>query len=233
MADEVDVAVYIALNEEFRYVLATLPEPVAIREDPGVSLTYYFFELAHFFNATTSKILVVSAGAMGPPRAAAITAHVNACFRPKIMIVVGISGSLGTDLLLGDVLIPKIVNNYLSVGAAVPSLDAEKWEISPSNGSYRSDSRLLDRFRHFSSIHPQGWQNWKDSTATRADELLKDQRSSAIAEGLTREEPAVLAEEANLASGELLGKATGFVAWLKKNDRKYFAMDMESSGVME
>jgi hypothetical protein len=45
MDDQIDIAVYIALNEEFTYVRDTLPAPSLIEEDPDISVTYYLFRL--------------------------------------------------------------------------------------------------------------------------------------------------------------------------------------------
>jgi nucleoside phosphorylase len=233
VAAPIDIAVYVALNEEFNHVLKTVPASPTIEEDPDISATYFIFELDDSLATKKTKVLLVSAGVMGPPRAAALTAHINSRFRPQNFVVLGISGSLDKGLLLGDVFIPKIVDNYLSVAAATPGEGSGKWSLSTSSGPYRPDSRLLDRVRSFRHIYPSPWQDWKQETDVLADQLLGDKRSAAIHDNITRDHAALLAEEANLASGELLGRSDAFVEWIKSQDRKYAAMDMESSGVLD
>jgi nucleoside phosphorylase len=154
MAEHIDIAVYIALNEEFSFVLNTLPAPVEVREDSDVSVTYYLFDLELPLLTKKSRILLISAGAMGPPRAAALVAHINSRFELDNVVVLGISGSVDKDVLPGDVFIPKIVDNYLSVAAAVPAKDDPlNWSLSLSGGSYRPDSRLLALLWQIFCVH--------------------------------------------------------------------------------
>ena len=221
------------LAEELDYILPTLPVKYDIKEDADINATYYFFDLKDFLSEKTFTLLLVAAGAMGPPRAAALTAHINSKFRPANFVVLGISGSLDKSLLLGDFFIPKVIENYLSVAAATPAINPGKWQISPSSGPYRPDPRLLDRVRSFRNRYPKAWEDWKQRTTAVAEVLLKEKRAPAIANNMCREEAFLLAEEANLASGEILGKSEAFVEWLKSQDRKYSAMDMESSGVLD
>lgn len=72
----IDVAVYVALAEEFNTLIATLPDPTKIEEDTLLSLTYYHFILPSLSKTKAWHLIVVSGGTMGPPRAAAITTAV-------------------------------------------------------------------------------------------------------------------------------------------------------------
>ena len=136
-------------------------------------------------------------------------------------------------MLLGDVFIPKTIINYLASGAAVPDGTIKDWDIQTSGNAYRADSRLLDRIRAFKHVYAETWAEWKQDTAALCRELLGADFDDALQSRVTREDALLLAEEGPLASGEFLGKSTEFVTWLKSKDRKFAAIDMESSGAME
>jgi nucleoside phosphorylase len=229
-----DIAIYAALTEEFQYVIATIPFKATVTEALDMGLFYHFYEIPSLDHSQTYHVLLVKAGAMGPPRAAAITAHIHATFHPRDIVVLGISGSLDKDLLLGDVFAPKIVDNYLSVSAAVTDPTANTWKLSSSGGGYRPDGRIANRLRSISHNHPNEWAIWQDQCTGNATLTLPSELyDETIRNNLMHPKGCLLAEELNLASGELLGKSDLFVSWLREHDRKFAAIDMESCGAFE
>jgi len=233
MADKIDLVVFVALHEEADHVISTLPSGYEVVEDHELSVTYYRFKILSISEDAEWSVLLVAAGAMGPTRAATITGYIYAKFRPDFIAVLGISGSLDPNVLLGDVVIPKSIKNYLAVGAASPGRGGALWGIEPSGNSFSASPRLLDRVNNFKHLYKLQWESWKRDTAALREETLGSQLPQAIEAGVTRRDPAVISEEVNLASSDLVGKADEFVKWLKGQDRKFAAIDMESSGVFD
>src|SRR5262245_40710694 len=95
--EHVDIAVYVALQEEFKLILPIISATVEISEDEEISITYYRSALPSDVTNVKWNILMVPAGAMGQQRAAAVTAHINARFKPDNIVVIGIAGSLTSD----------------------------------------------------------------------------------------------------------------------------------------
>ena len=224
-----DIVVFLALQEEYQVFRKTFGTPMCTSEDDTLALTYDFFEIPNSSGSRTWRIVSTCAGAMGQSRSAAIATHLMKEFSPDSMVVVGISGSLNKDVLLGDIVVPKVVENYLSLAAAVPGQD--NWRLETSGTPFQADSRLRNKIQNMMNNLPDAWRDWQNEAV--ASQHGSPQVTPAVRDGLVHSAPMVFAEDVNLASGDILGKAKEFVEWLRAVDRKFTAIDMESAGVFE
>ena len=226
----IDIALFFALQEEYQVFSSIFPDPTRQFEDKKLSLTYFMFEIMNKSSTRTWRLLTTVAGAMGQTRSASITTHLWNRFHPDNIVVLGISGSLHKDVLLGDIVIPKTVENYLSLAAAVPDQDLE-WKIETSGATFQVDPRLRNKVQNMESSTIGAQMDWE----CRANNHIQTSRvvERAIADGLMHKKPKIFAEDVNLASGDILGKAEAFTKWLRRRDRKVTAIDMETAGALE
>src|SRR5437879_6336794 len=112
---EVDAAVFIALQEEFKWFREIFDGPMeVIRHE-----SHFFYRLQH--NAAQEgpyKLVVVLGDAMGGMAAALTTSHLLQRFKVRTMVNIGIAGGL-KDVHLGDVVIPSQVNAFFENSKAV------------------------------------------------------------------------------------------------------------------
>lgn len=228
----VDVLLYVALGEEFRYVMDVLGDGFEDHEDPDLTLTYFVGKMSSPVQQRDLSIIVVPAGKMGNTRSANFTAALIGKFDPRNVVVLGIAGSLSDDLNPGDIFIPDSVNEYLANSASAG--DGEQWTLDTSGNRFTTSPRLLSRFRVFWRTGKTHFDQWLQDMAAHSDELITPKiRAALAAEELSLPENRLLAgDDRNLASGPAVGKGTAFGKWVRKRiDRKIVAMEMESAGV--
>lgn len=233
--DEVtfDIALYVALSEEFSIILKDLGSGFKSFELRNLALTCYKGSIQSDRLNRTFQILVVPAGKMGNTRAANVTSAILHEFHPKDVVVMGIAGSLDDDLQPGDVFIPDSINEYLANSAAV---GIDQWEFQTSGNHFTTNPRLLNRFQLLSSREDLS-KNWRRKAQSRFNKVIsKSALASLKAKGLDMR-PLVdisAGDDRILASGPAVGKGEAFVNWLKKEvDRKAAAIEMESAGVYD
>lgn len=113
----VDYLLVIALDEEYRSALATLSDifshrPIIKPQGPVVSMLSVL-KLGMPQDEREELLVAVSPGRMGHAAIAAVLPDVINRWRPRDIILIGISGSLDSkDLLLGDVIVPMKVFGY-------------------------------------------------------------------------------------------------------------------------
>src|SRR5450755_1576205 len=94
-SNDIDIALYVALGEEFSAVLKYLGRGFERRELPDIAITCYFGEI--HAPGRPLRLMVVPAGKMGNTRSANVVSAVLTAFSPKNLAVIGIAGSLESD----------------------------------------------------------------------------------------------------------------------------------------
>jgi nucleoside phosphorylase len=231
----VDVLLYVALSEEFNYVLQALGVPFEHEEATNTALTYFRAEIHSPELGRDVLIVVVPAGKMGNTRAAAITSDAIGRYNPRNVVVLGIAGSLTDDLNPGDVFIPDSVNEYLANAAS--RSEGERWTFVTSGNRFETSRRLLNRFANFRNTQKEYHTQWEQVTAQYLGALVDQSvRAKLVEAGLALPPHSTLyaADDKTLASGPAVGKGTAFGDWIKGHiDRKVAAMEMESAGVYD
>lgn len=177
----------------------------------------FFYELN--FSDNTSVIACI-VGDMGPLPAAQATNRLLACASVKLIAVLGLAGSLDSDVLLGDVVIAGEVNEFLAKSKAVQSSDG--YEFKFSGRHTRMDYSLREVVDHFDVHGGDPFRAWSDATTVEYKKLNPNSDLCNC--------PAKL-HVGSMASGDIVGAAKAFTKELLEIDRKFLALDMEAAGV--
>jgi nucleoside phosphorylase len=106
----VDVAVLIALPEEFRALADEYAAGWEVRANPQFVGSEFFFTGPNGYRCVATIM-----PRMGPTVAAQVTMQLLA-WRPAVIINVGIAGGFVEDLRVGDVIVPRQVAAYDETG---------------------------------------------------------------------------------------------------------------------
>lgn len=237
----VEIAVYVALGEEFSYLFADLL--AQLRDELGSELTWDEPESVATswcwvtINSPGSKpssfkVAFIPAGAMGNTRAANLTSAAVGILNPRHIVALGIAGSLTGELQPGDVLVPKGVDEYMANSAAT---GRKQIKFVTSGNSLPTDPRLLDRFRTFQTRWQDAHEDWQSKAQERSSALFSDELRHKLEPLISRwDNKLFVGDDRILASGPAVGKGEAFVEWLKtKVDRKFAALEMETAGVYD
>lgn len=231
---QVDIVVYVALNEEFTYVkeeLGTAFRPVELID---VAIMCFFGQIQSDILNRNFNVVVVPAGKMGNTRSSNVMSTILDRFKPSDVVVLGIAGSLNNDLQPGDVFIPDGVNEYLANSATSGD---KKWTFQTSGNHFITAPRLINRFQMIESTQKRSYNKWLRATKKNSIQLIDEPtREMLQAAGLEIRSECKLhvGDDMALASGPAVGKGKAFVDWIRKEvDRKIVAMEMESAGVYD
>lgn len=229
-----DIAIYVALNEEFQYVVEAMNCKLESHELIDIAITYYTGEIyAKNLNKDIS-IALVPAGKMGNTRSSNIMSSILDLLRPKNVVVLGIAGSIDNDLYPGNVLIPESVNEYLANAAGVGK---KKWGFVLSGNSYTSSPRLINRLQNFKITRPEYYNLWEGKVKENAFEFISKDILRNLQEkqiDIDLKSKIYSGDDKVLASGPAVAKGEAFIKWLKsESKRKTVAVEMESAGVFD
>lgn len=231
-----DVAVYIALKEEFllftRLVEEAVGEKGQLIPDSKKSVSFYHLRTSEENFGAQINLVAVCPLLMGPTNAANVSSLLVDRFEPDVLVSIGISGSISRDLLLGDVLIPKEVVAYFENSAAVGSDSEKGWDLQISGTHSACDSHLFNQAGHFDQSEEESFKEWSKSGENRLSKKL-GKVLSLQAQTLkhTASAPNLVVGDHVLATGPTVGKSSEFADWLQKNNRKSHAVDMETASV--
>jgi adenosylhomocysteine nucleosidase len=205
------VLLIVPLPEEFDEVLRIFPSKGYERVDDE-----FLYDLG-----TIGEIQVTGAvlGEAGPVPAAQRTERLISLCSPELIAVTGIAGGLSTDMDLADVVIAEEINHYLA-NSKVVAADSPHFRFELSGRVSRTSYPLLQVIRNFRHAAPDLYADWEQECAARVARL-----------GITRRPRVGIG---HIACGDSVGDSPEFIAFLKqRSDRKYVALEMESSGVAE
>lgn len=217
----VDVAIVIALKEEFRELFEVVKSRCTHVEEGGRH--YYHFNTSGPIAEGQYRCMATLVGDMGPSKAGIVTEKTIERWRPATAVMIGIAAGIHEDVRVGDVVVASQVDNYLDSAKAVGD---GRFELA--GDGYQADHALLDRVRNFEFVNHKIAAQWKDEAGSRLTNSGIDV-AALIDQDLIREQPDQI--EAHVASGPIVAASTEFVAWVKKRDRAYKALEMESGGL--
>jgi nucleoside phosphorylase len=231
---QIDIAIYVALNEEFVYVKEELGVAFRPVEIADVAITCFFGQIRSDTLNYSFNVIVVPAGKMGNTRSGNIMSMIVDRYKPSDVVVIGIAGSLNNDLQPGDVFIPDRVNEYLANSA---TSGEREWTFQTSGNHFITAPRLINRFQMIESTQKKSYNKWRRIANRNLVQLIdRPTRESLRIAGLEIQSECKLhvGDDKALASGPAVGKGKAFVDWVRKEvDRKIVAMEMESAGVYD
>jgi hypothetical protein len=135
----VDVAVLVALKEEFRELHPWLGGNVQLVEEDGQ--TYYLFRAPGPGGPYQGVALFM--GDMGPTAAAIISTKMMNRWQPATVALIGIAAGMHRDVGLGDVVVATQIDAYIERAKAVD--EAETFVLNTAGEVYRADRAILGR----------------------------------------------------------------------------------------
>lgn len=186
------------------------PDP----DDPpsgGSADTHVYFRLV----CRGLKVVVCLADEQGQHQMSPAVERLTKHYSVRVLVLLGVSGALSTDLNVGDVVVADAVDWYTHRGAYV---DADGAPLLRFGGrpTVPTDC-LLQRVRQFDIRHETAYLQWQNMCAEESEPALKP-----------------LLHVGQVASGETVVKSNQFKTKLKdERGRHLLAVDTESGGFME
>lgn len=208
-ATPVQVGVIVALQEEFEQFAAAIDVPLAYDPANEVYTTPVLQS-----GGVTIELHVALIGRKGAEFAAVAASRLTDNLRLDLLVSMGISGRLDTDLEPGQIVIGDSVTAYAQ-NARVEGDTAAAF--LPAGEPFRADKALSDHAAQLRFRAPESFKEWSGSHERRADEL-----------GVPSNPKVVMGP---VASGPFVVASEQFAGWIRSHKRDHLAVDMESSGV--
>jgi nucleoside phosphorylase len=216
MSDQYDFGLLVPLDEEFEYIREICP---VTRTVPASSELYLEMQLP---DGQRGICLVLDE--MGLSSAALAADRLLQNFTVPLLALIGLAGGIDPDLKLGDVVVASEVDHYLLSAKAVPSEESYDFKFSGKvwqmAHSVLTHVRAFKRMPETAAIHDE----WRSSCVTRRPSFLESDATRLI----VRKVPQYFVGP--LASGDIVGAAHTFTAWLRGRNRKYLGLEMEAGG---
>jgi nucleoside phosphorylase len=227
----VDVAIVIALEEEFRELFAEIGSRCQAVDDQSTGRSFYSFEQPSSDPKRPYRCVATFIGQMGHPKAALVTEKLVSSWSPATVVMLGIAGGIDKDLSVGDVVVPSTVDSYADRGKAVPAKRRKGFNIQFAGEVYRCSPDLINRLQHFEFSKAEAHARWLQTCAAHLQSLVPQHQREQLAEAKLLRRTVAL-RTGHIASGPFVGAAKPFLDWLKGRDRTYLALDMEAGGLM-
>ncbi|MFO7561329.1 MAG: hypothetical protein R6X02_01695, partial [Enhygromyxa sp.] len=222
-----DVAILIALAEEFRTLASTVTAGRYARPSEQFGGYDYFFEGPGGYRCVATIM-----DAMGPTSASQCAQRLLA-WHPAVIVNVGIAGGLKDDLRIGDVIVPREVAAYDETGKATGRSSDAPWEERRGR-NYHPTPHLVDEVAHLQFVHEQAFRKWLDDAVEDLDTLLSaDQRGpldALLERGMVRSQPQT--STMHLASGSFVIASKPFAKWIRQANANIHAGEMEAAGML-
>ena len=224
----IDVAIVIPLQEEFDELHKEIEDSC---QPQPFRTGAYDYQFTHPGATGVYRCVATFVGDMGETQAGIRTDQLQTKWNPKTIVVLGIAAGISGDVMVGDVVVGNLVNSYLQNSKAVDK-GRTGYTFKFSNEAYRPSAELVNESRHFRYVHKGKFLAWCSTSQTRLrNDLSESQIKRLISDKFIREQPVV--ETGHLASGPTVAAASAFLNEVKKTDRKYLGLEMESGGVLE
>jgi nucleoside phosphorylase/tetratricopeptide (TPR) repeat protein len=214
----VDLAVVIALREEFRELLGIFGAPTPCHTP---DLRAYALDRGEY------RCVVTFVGEMGETAAAVVADRLIAAWTPESIVVAGITGGIHKDIRAGDVFVPTQAEQALQDGKI------EGGVFKPGAPAYRADFTLLGAVSGLEFDHAEAYQQWRAEARKDLATLIPSapERQRLLDGGLVRGEPLILTE-GHLATVPMVAADAAFSTTVQAHDRHVKGIEMESAAVL-
>ncbi len=225
----VDVAVIIALQEEFNGLAPVFPGFDHFFRSPAAADGLKLFKFVDRFDVERTGCVAII-GKMGTRNAFAEASRVIELMHPKLLVNVGIAGCLDSQLRIGDVVIADEVDNYDN-RAKVTGDKVGFSTLNLSAGAHFSiDNQFATDFKEMDQRFPILRDHWAIQSARRFQDGFKEQSSELLSNDFVHQQPRIAAGP--IASGESVVSSALFKQQLRDRNRAFLAVDMESAGIL-
>jgi nucleoside phosphorylase len=228
---QVDLALLIALPEEFRVLIQALGTDYQHVLDASDGSHTYYFQRPAAQHPQPYRCAAKLVGAMGSLNTGLAAQHLLERLNPATLVMLGIAGGLSADLSLGDVVVATQADDYLAQAKAVHSAGEQGFTYERSGEVYRSSTELVRAAQNLEFAYPSQFAHWSAEAAAARDRLVPATAQGELQQaGLLRAQARF--ETGHIACGSTVGATPGFTNWLKLRDRKYLALEMEVVGML-
>jgi formylglycine-generating enzyme required for sulfatase activity/nucleoside phosphorylase/tRNA A-37 threonylcarbamoyl transferase component Bud32 len=222
-----DVAIVIALAEEFRTLAAAVIEGLhAVRNADFGGYDYFFIGPGGY------RCVATVMDAMGPTPASQSAQRLLAR-KPAVIVNIGIAGGLADDLCIGDVIVPREVAGYDETGKAKGPMGEGPWQERRGK-NYHPTSALVDEVLHLPFAHAAAHAHWREDANADIESLLPaDQRlliTALLGSGIVRATPQISTK--HLGSGSFVIASKAFAEWIREANADIHAAEMEAAGML-
>lgn len=152
---------------------------------------------------------------MGPSVTASRTEKLLNFAPVNLVILVGIAGSLDSDVELADIVVADEIAEFQSASKVVPDAGGS-YKFQYSGAHFRTPYSLIEAIAHWPLLAKEDHRAWKNGIRGRVPDL-GDERPRMHVQ--------------HVASGNTVGAAEAFRVELLGIDRKFSALEMEGAGV--
>ncbi len=224
-----DILLVVPLQEEFNYIKNVF---TGFEKDTDTGKVFpqlsNLYRLKHHNSGL--DVCAVILNDMSNEVAALASERCITSLKPRLVIGIGIAGSLDNEILLADVVISGTVCNYLSESKAVDKKTfKDKTQLQIKTASVSHTYSPQDKFiQFFNNLDNSEWQ--KKCKSSRKSLRLKThvklkKKKIKIANKLQK------VKVGNIASGPIVGSSGIFRDFLITIDRKFHALEMEGAGI--
>jgi nucleoside phosphorylase len=221
MNDKADVAVLIALQEEYDYFTRVFP---CTPDEDG----QFWFE---FDDASDSKrSAIVSVCDKMTNEVMRVQAdRLLAKHQPSLLVVIGLAGMVASDTRLGETVVATEVHDYAFVSRIVDRV--EGFDIHWGGRSFNPSTHLSDMALSLRTRHKKIFDEWKKSVLSYLDGLIEPaEREKLEKEGLLP--PKYFLHVGQVANGNSVIISRNYKQKLLDTNRKLVAVEMESAGAL-
>lgn len=210
-----DLGLVVPLAEEYEYITEIAPQQESVAYEGT-----YFYRLD--FGAASTICCIV--GEMGPLAAMHAANRLLTFADLKLLVVLGLAGALGADVAVGDVVVAAEVSEFQANSKAESTETG--YEIRYSGRNWPLSFPISEAVKHFAFSGGDAFQDWRNHVA--ADyETLEIPNKSEVCSAL----PSVFIGP--IASGSIVAASGAFVEEIKRQNRKFLAIEMEAAGVAQ
>jgi len=218
-----DIAILIALPEEFRSLAAEYSQNWYVRRHPNHPGSDFLF-----LGPGGYRCMATIMPRMGPTVASEVSMRLLA-MHPAAIINIGIAGSFKSDdLRIGDVIVPREVAAYDETG----KIEGIRWQRRGSD--YRPSASLVADVHELEFTNPTEYAQWRADGDKELTALRNGPDAPRIAELVTarllRDQPNVSTN--HLASGSFVVASKPFAEFLRESNADIHAGEMEAAGMM-
>lgn len=230
----VDLAVLIALEEEFQVLEHELADRWESRRNPDYGgYDFYWTDERGGYRCVATFI-----GRMGPEEAVRGAERLLA-LKPALLVNVGIAAGIHEDVRIGDVVVPDLVGAYSQAGKAVPvegtdgKESPDDWAWKPRGNGYQAEHALVSEAESLRYAHRAEHRAWQDAGANELASIRESNDAAVqdlLDKAVLRERPEV--RKVALASGGAVIAARAFAEDLRKTNGNLMAAEMEAEGML-
>ena len=224
------IGIVIALKEEFTILQNNL-ELYATTVKNIEAKGYILYEYEYItINNTLLNLVILVLNDMGNRHSCIGTHYLLDHYSLNGLVNIGLSGLLSNDFHLCDVIIGSSTYEYDYRGK-IENSEKDAFILLNGGQAYQASNSIYNFLSQIDKIHPSLEEEWKNISSQKIKSSISEEMLQELQkEGLLAKEQSI--QKGPLASGPFVSSSLNFKEHLKKQNRNYTAIDMESAGFL-